>query len=316
MHTVISFPANACSALATMGLDHTFHTLDPNNQEKWFIGASMGAVRSIAILQSNITKQNYTDKLANFIIHLTYKPGDTPATLSNYLTTFYDTLIPPSSIPHLLSHPSLHLGIMVTRLRSPYDKLPPWVISIIILLYLLLGICTPFHLTHALFDSLCYYSGNTPPPIQARPNLPPIHFYPLTNENLKLILQASSAVPFLTKPVITPQGYLLDGGLTNYMCNFQTLPPYNCLIVADNPRYNFPHYLDGTSFFPRHIHTTSPPNLYSLPVPVPKLTEWFYPAYIRNPQKRIQRWKDIYQASLIAAAAPSPVKYNPPPMAP
>lgn len=315
-YSIICFPANSCSALATMGIDHTFHyPAHSNPPTQWFIGASMGAIRSLAILQSNITQENYTNRLAHFLSHLTYQLGDTPATLTHYLTSFYDTLLPDASLPALLTHPSLHVGIMVTRLRSPFNKLPTLAIVILLILYLILGIFTPIDLTTSLFEQLCYYSGPSPPPIKG-----PNYFYPLTEKNIKAVVQATSAVPFISHPVTfidqSGPGYFLDGGINHYTCNFEAHPDHLCLIVTDQHKIptfkhnSYPHFIDRVTFCPKHKKPPSSNNHYYSPhptIPIPTLTEWFYPAYIRTPSLRIHKWQQSYQASLDQATTkPSP----------
>jgi hypothetical protein len=282
---IISFPANSISAITTMGLDMTLH----NTSNKWFIGASMGALRSIAIVQSNITKINYSHKLANFMIHLTYKYSDSPSSLTNYLETFFKEFINIDSLDLLLNHPDLHIGIMVAKLKFPFDKLPSFLIIILLILYLLLGILTPLNLTNLLFDKICYHSGDIPPPIENKNIL----FRKLTKDNILLVLRATTAVPFISKPVlfIDEPGYFIDGGICNYMCNFTPLQGHMCDIVLDKKLYNTKTYLDTFYFF------TSRPNL-PFTNYVPRLYEWFYREYVKDPNKRINKWKQVYVKSI------------------
>jgi hypothetical protein len=284
-YSVICFPANAISALATMQQDKKYHrTQDPT----YLIGASMGALRSLAIIQSNLhPSQDYTDYLSHFMINLTYHLGDTPSILTHQLETLYDTLLPEDSLQAILDHPNLHLAIMVTQLKYPFDQLPHFLITLLLIIYLLLGIYTPFSLTSYLFESVCFYSGNKPPPIEATH----IKFVALTTDSLRSVLKASAHLPFITKnsPITRLPGYFLDGGITNFMCNFKLHPnhPQSLTIIPDQTQENFPTYLDSFS------KKTKP-----LIAPyIPSLLEWFYPAYIRDPEKRKAKWRAVYLAT-------------------
>lgn len=286
MH-IVSFPANAISGLVTMWQDKLYHT---SKEDILLVGASMGSLRSVAIIQSNLNPEiDYTEILANFMIDLTYHIGDTPQTLTNHLEKLYDILLPEDTIDKILNHPHIHLGIMVTRLKSPFHYLPDLLITIIILLYLLLGIFTPIHLTNLLFDSVCFYTGSNPPPIQSITHK--IHFIPFTSDNLRLGLKASARLPILTKQVklINNSDYYLDGGLINFMCNFKPCPKedHKLTIIYDSTFQNFPTYLDN-------IYIFSTKNKNKITSYIPSLIEWFYPSYILNPEKRIQKWRVAY----------------------
>ncbi|KAJ3043556.1 hypothetical protein HDV00_004656 [Rhizophlyctis rosea] len=331
-------PASGPTGFVTMGFEKRFRTLAKDGRitgEKWFVGSSTGALRWTALLSDIVERdrrgpkrvvstslsnpysnQDRSDQLAEQYMDMTYKDGDTPDSLGVMMEKMYNIVLPqPDDLSHLLSHPRFHLAIMVVAIHPRYATLHPILLKLVFLFHFLLYVLVPPSIA-LIFKRYCFYTGPTPPSHILNPisKSQPLLYEPLTVDNIRSVLHATTGIPFIQPPCISvpglPPGLYIDGGFTDLLLNFR--PSLPTLVLADNggaTRGSIkPTFFDVALPWRKTPKSAlkmcgivAPVTAFRMQLPdkrYPNVMDWFRKEYKLDAEKRRRNWKRCYEISV------------------
>ncbi|KAJ3086692.1 hypothetical protein HK102_012690 [Quaeritorhiza haematococci] len=259
-----------------------------------------------------------------------YKPGDTPATLRPMMEAAYRKVAPKHLLSSIISHPTLHLAILVTRLNPQYADLPDWKLKCVLGWYITRNAVHPDFL-NGLFDRLCFYTGDKEPgflngeleglagadgneqsELKGKEHKV-VKFVKLTEGNIYHVLHATTCIPFVQErctsiPPLPPSLYF-DGALSDYMLNVRiTSPEYPSLLLSDIPDKRvsptvFDHYVPWRSApgeLWEHTSVVCPSETFKDMLPEkkwPGVRDWFDGTFVEEPERRRCNWWAAYRLS-------------------
>ncbi|KAI8823648.1 uncharacterized protein EV422DRAFT_521848 [Fimicolochytrium jonesii] len=249
-------PASGPAGVTTLGFESRMRELHNENKlhgKKWLVGASMGAIRNLALISSFISGKNVTNDLLAQLCYMHYVHGDTPATLAPMMAHMYRLVAPESMVDEILSHPQYHAAVIVSAVRPPFQKFPAWLLPIVFAIVALIEIIYPIlqavwnvawtavngalgrkverkrpsHdvVMRYICQRLIFYTGDEAPRFLAdgvggKENT---RFVKLTRQNIYEVLHATSSVPFVQERCEYIHGVgcglYMDGGVTDFMLN-------------------------------------------------------------------------------------------------
>jgi hypothetical protein len=307
-------PAAGPKAFVSSGWEYNLKTI-PISSPKWLVGGSTGAIRSFAFISGLVRKENLTKELKNIYCDMYYDNDSTSDTLDIFMQSLFQKCAPHESLEQVLNHNDFKLAVMVTRVNPIYSILPGFVFKGVLMATALGNVLTP-RVVPLVFDRLCFYTGESPPPCLKSDN---IEFHKLTLKNAHQVLHATTTIPFITKPCEfidgIGNGIFLDGGLTDYYLNFELKnPSLPGLLLGDvNPHeslfrtmfdYYIPMWIPWKRKLPqnyfRNCSVVRPTSEYTGILPknsLPAVGDWFNQIYIQDPDKRKEFWNLAYSKS-------------------
>ena len=309
---VYSAPASGPRGFVTMGFDNAFFEMVKQNKiksTKWFVGGSTAALRFCCLISSIVENKNLTDSMREHFTEMTYKQGDTPQVLSPMMEELIDICAP--SAEKLVTHPQFHLAIMVAHFDPCYITYKDWSLKMVFLSLFFLNLILPKQMSK-FYKRTCFYTGPEPPPFITDPS---IEFCPITANNLKSVLRATTCVPFVSErvesiPGLEAKGLFYDGAICDYHMNVCiTDPEYQMLFLGDVPdehvKQSFfdviiPWRGAPASFF-QNCSVIKPSHQFVESIcgkRLPNVSDWFDKDYIKDPEKRKASWRSVYSLSL------------------
>lgn len=312
--TVFAAPASGPRGFTTMGFDTAFFQMAIDSKihgNKWFLGGSTAALRFCCLISSIIVNHNLSNSMREHFTDMTYKAGDTPQVLSPMMEQLINICAPEELIDKIVSHPDLHLAIMVAHFDPCYISYPDWRLKMVFLSLFLLNLVRPGQMSK-FYKRTCFYTGPEPPPFFDDKT---VEFCPITARNLKSVLKATTCVPFVSERVssihgLDAAGLFYDGAICDYHMNVCiTNPDYQMLFLGDVPDKHIKQ-----SFFDVIVPWKGAPDSYfencSVIKPsdlfvdkilgkrLPNVSDWFDKDYIKDPEKRKASWRSVYNLSL------------------
>lgn len=309
--------------MITSGFETQFSKMYASDQitgKKWFVGASTGALRSIALLSTIIKQQkdpsfNATKNILKQFCDMVYKPGDTPDVLKPLMERMYLLAAPEDCIEQVLHHPTLHLAIIVTALDESYilmsDTQLKARLAWIGAKYVFSAECLS-----KTVKRICFYTGPSPPEFLKDSMYPKeLQYIRLTRSNVYDVLHATTCIPFIQQRCNfidgLGKGVFMDGAITDFMLSIQVCHgQYPSLLVSDT--------VDGQvcqSVFDIWTPWKSTPKCYYLNCSVvcpsrdilqyfpdgtlPTVKDYFKKEYIETPQKRQDKFYKTYELSQV-----------------
>jgi hypothetical protein len=310
---VVAAPATGPRFFATLGFDIQFaenaiKSCGTVVDHTWLMGGSSAALRFTAIISSVI--RGNTETILDAVHHfteMTYRKGDSPATLSPMMAEMVNICSPTSILASIVHHPSLHLAVMVAHFHPRYIGYTDSQLKFMFVSCFLANIIHPGLLEH-FFKRTCFYTGNAPPPFLTDD----IELVPMTIDNFHQVLRATTCIPFVSERVThihgSPPGLFFDGALCDLQLNVQIKDPnFQMLYLADEP---LPAAIKQTFFDIILPWRTAPPSFFDncsivAPtthfinrVPIPSVSDWFNKAYMANPEMRKESWRAVTALSM------------------
>lgn len=309
---VVAAPATGPRYFATIGFDVQFVQgfIDAEKTNKtprsvWLLGGSSAALRFTAIITSILLKRPQTIRDAvDHFTEMTYHRGDLPETLAPMMAEMINICAPLSLLSGIVNHPKIHLSIMVAHFHPRFIEYPDWKLKLVFAECFLANIVSPSHLNR-FFTRTCFYSGTVRPPFFGPDDL--VRFVPLTSDNIKQVLKATTCIPFISERVTAipgcSRGLFFDGALCDFHVNLR----------VDNERFQM-LYLAGEplstpikqTFFDVILPWRKAPSCYfdncSVIAPsayfvsqvpghrLPCVSDWFDKTYMSHPERRKESW--------------------------
>lgn len=142
---------------------------------------------------------------------------------------------PPHLVKDIISHPSLHLAIIVSRLPPWLSEWPTWALRAFFLLLFAAHAFSSLPL-RLLCSTVCVFTGPDPPPFLV--GCEGVEFVRATASNLHQALRASTCIPLVSEPVThlegAQPGWFCDGALVHFHSSTTISDPaYPCLLLLD-----------------------------------------------------------------------------------
>ncbi|RKO89015.1 hypothetical protein BDK51DRAFT_51622 [Blyttiomyces helicus] len=333
-------PASGPRSLVTLGFDRRLKHLvqsDALTSKKWLVGSSTGALRFAALLGSLVTGENLTRELKNQYCRMHYKDGvssgeehrvvgchangaipfspcrkDTPATLAPMMRRMYNICAPASHLDEILAHPHARLAFIVSRVKSPFDRLPDWQLRIVFAIFAFFSLF--FNVAPLLLSRIVFYSGDEVPKflengVGGSGN---VEFVSLVKDNIYEVLHATTCVPFIQERCeyitgIGP-GLFIDGAMTDYQLNTKMPSTLPSLLLSDmdHPAV-YQTALDAliglrsapSALFEHASYVHADPS-FSASLPekkAPSMCDFFARDYIDDPGRRRRNWNAAFALS-------------------
>lgn len=322
------FPATGPRGFVTIGFDYyfqkNFKSCMKKRQQKsiWFLGGSFGAFRSSAFISGLLQNKDILSELITKFAGLYYKPGDTPESLNIMMQDIYNLLVPNELLSQIVSHPNIKLAFFVTRIKKPYDKHTDIHLQIRFLYHILGSVFFSKSFMKSFCELLCFYTGDSPPPIDQHTKNGVIKFVKLTETNYRQVIHASSCIPFVQEKCTfidgVGNGCFYDSGICHYMLGFKC--ETKSLLLSDLPNkeikqtgidFRFPdreldildEYFENCSVVCPNdnlleVITSDTNNTSDTNDLLPNVAHWFSEEYIQSPLKRIEYWYRIAMLSI------------------
>lgn len=310
-------PASGPAFLSTAGFE--FEVLRQawwrrkNERRRWLCGGSAGAMRFVALLRAVARGGGGEEVLWRFartFAEMVYDHNSTPEDLERMMEGVFDTLLPSSreEVEAMIDHPAFGLAVFVCRMPPLLASLPRAAMAA-------LGAAS-FLAPGAegmVAERLCFHSPSSLPPLR-RPG-DGITYMPLTAENLRDVLRATTSIPGLSVPrrriAGREGGWFCDAGVVEYEFNLR--PPASCRTLVLNRNVGarlygtfFDSIFERPRYLPPWVTVLSPsPRLFRA-YPHPSIADWFDTHLISNPRERVERWMHAMQTSR-AAFDPHPL---------
>lgn len=314
--------ASGPKSMVLCGFEDRFYSAYQSNlitSSKYFVGASAGALRHVALISSlayldRNEHKNITLVWKDVFSQMIYKIGDTPSSLKPQMERLYKMIAPADIIHQVIEHPTCHLAIMITALDEKFIHWSPWMLQF---LFIYFGFQRLF--SDSLFQPhakrLCFYTGPIPH-LLTDSHASAIQFYKLTADNMDSVLHATTAIPYIQEQCKYIPGYgkglFLDGAFTDFMINIKLQDKnHPALLLSDFPNGIVKgSILDSFVSFGRCLTTDYFQNCSIIcPSPTfienlidkccPSVADWFRPKFIIDPQSRINKWEHAYNQSLV-----------------
>jgi hypothetical protein len=258
-------------------------------------GSSAGAWRALTYVARDPARAH--DRLLHGYVHQVFPRDVPPPDVSEAYRRMLEEVFSDDDLEHILDHPSLDVGIHVTRTRGLFPWSRPWFQTAAGMVTIGLNAvgrsftALPFQrvLLHTAHDR---FRGRFKGKLA-----------PLTRDNLREAALATGSVPIYMKPVRdipgTPRGHYVDGGITDYHLR-QVYDGEEGTITL------FPHFQDRVDpvWFDRYLKRPrvrdgafdnvlqifpSAEFVASLPDGrLPDRDDFF--RYVDDPEERIRRW--------------------------
>jgi hypothetical protein len=280
---------------------------------------SLTALRFCAILSSLVSPSSpdapcLISSLKDHFIRMTYRKGDTPLTLQPMMEALIKTVMPPDLVSRAIHHDSLHLAIVVVKVKSPFNWLPEWPwLNLVFWILLVVNWLFPAIL-HCFQEVLIFHTGPHPPPFIADdPKCKKVSFHPITESNIYQVLRATTSLPFYSPQVrfidgVGP-GLFFDGALAHYGMSVDSTSSHPVLLIGDGPDLSvkknlWDAYCPGRKLSPsffKHITVVSPNAAFVKQLDaksLPAVFDYFKNAYVANPELRRRHWSQAYDLSM------------------
>lgn len=227
------------------------------------------------------------------------------------MEALYHKAAPPALVPQILTHPTMHLAIMVTSMNTPWTKAPNLLLRLAFSGYLCAYAVWPRPpVTGLIFRRLCFYSGPTPPAFMSSQS--EVTCLPLTEDNFYEVLQATTAIPFVCRRVRhlpgVGKGLFFDGAISDYMLNaVLTDPECPALLLSHGPVVHqtmvdvLIPWRRAPPEFHGNVSVLAPSSSFVSQLPgqvIPDTWDYFNPEFIAAPEKRQALWRTTYDLSL------------------
>lgn len=311
-------PASGPRGFITMGFDESFVKLyrqTPSifsNKNRWFVGGSTAALRFVALISSIVSGNNHSRMLQECFTDMTYRDGDTPEVLTPMMMELISVCAPKKLLSKIIKHPYLHLCIFVIRLRNMPVDITDWKLKGHFLYLFLINMWSSQSLCDYV-DTICFYSGKESPPIQSGTQKT-IIFEPLTVENIRDVLRATTCIPFVSERVCkigSKTGLFFDGAFCHYQYNLDcTDVNYPALYLGDDHKNSsikptiFDFILPWRNISKcklKYCFQVFPTEYFKSQIPeckFPEISDWFESKYIQSPECRKRSWLKAYQLSV------------------
>jgi hypothetical protein len=316
------FPATGPRGFVTIGFDYHFqknfekYMKKRQNKSIWFLGGSFGAFRSTALISGILQNKDVLSELLTKFAGLYYKPGDTPESLNKMMQDIYDLLVPNELLSKMINYPHIKLAFFVTRIKKPYDQHSDLHLQIRFLYHILGSVFVSKSFMNSFCELLCFYTGDTPPPINPNTKTGDIKFVKLTETNYRQVIHASSCIPFVQEKCTfidgVGHGCFYDSGICHYMLGFKC--ETMSLLLSDLPNkeikqtgidFRFPdreldvldNYFDNCSVVCPNDNLLELIDTSGRDI-LPNVAHWFSEEYIQFPLKRIEYWYRLAMLSI------------------